>query len=252
MYPIQTEIETCLTSLRKRHINGIFARDPEEAASRILSLIPREATVGMGDSSTVRRLDIVKRLMERGTRVLDPFKPQGAQISPEDAHDYTERISREATLCDVFLAGTNALTRDGRLVNVDAVGNRVAGMFWGHSISIIVVGRNKIVRDLEAAFDRIRNTIAPMHSYTKTKESGGRKAGTPCAITGECNDCKAVDRKCNIFTIIESKPLRTTLNVVIVNEDLGLGWDPAWSEDRIGQIMDNHKKYLWKPRFDVQ
>ena len=251
MPPIQEEIETCLTALRRRHINGIFAGNPESAVDSVLDLVPREATVGMGDSSTVRRLGVVKRLEERETRVLDPFRPQEVQISPEEAHDYTDRISREATLCDVFLTGTNALTLDGRLVNVDAVGNRVAGMFWGHPISIVVVGRNKIVKDLEAAFDRIRNTIAPKHSYTKTRESGGRKAGTPCAKTGECNDCRAVDRKCNIFTIIESKPLRTSLNVIIVNEDLGLGWEPAWSEERIRKIMDNHKKYLWKPRFDV-
>ncbi|MCJ7748884.1 MAG: lactate utilization protein, partial [Desulfobacterales bacterium] len=170
---------------------------------------------------------------------------------PKEASKYTERVTKEATLSDVFLTGTNALTQDGRLVNVDGNGNRVAGMFWGHPISIIVVGKNKIVRDLDEAFHRIRNTIAPNHAYIRTAASRGRKLKIPCAETGECRDCRSSDRVCNIFTILEGKPFHTDLNVIIVDEDLGLGWDASWPKSRIKQIIDNHKKFLWIPMFDV-
>lgn len=130
---------------------------------------------------------------------------------------------------------------------MDAAGNRVAGMFWGHPISIIVVGRNKIVKGLEEAFDRIRYIIAPNHIRIRSVELGGREFKTPCVTTGECNDCRATDRACNIFTIIEGKPFRTTLNVIIVNEDLGLSWDPSWPQERIAQIIENYKKFVWIP-----
>jgi hypothetical protein len=123
---------------------------------------------------------------------------------------------------------------------VDAVGNRVAGMFWGHPISIIVVGRNKIVKDLEEALTRIRMIIAPNHVRIRSVELGGRKSKTPCAVTGECSDCRATDRICNVFAIIENKPLFTDLNVVIVNEDLGLSWDPSWPKYRIIKIVENN------------
>lgn len=142
-------------------------------------------------------------------------------------------------------------TQDGRLVNVDAVGNRVAGMFWGHPISIIAVGRNKIVRDLDEAFDRVRNTIALNYVRLRNAESAGRKAGTPCAETGKCQDCRSRDIVCHIFAIIEGKLLRTDLNIIIVNEDLGLGWVPSWSKNRIKQIIDSHKKCFWISKFDI-
>ena len=157
-----------------------------------------------------------------------------------------ERLRKETTLSDVFLTGTNALTQDGRLVNVDAVGNRVAGMFWGHPLSIIIAGRNKIVRDLDEAFHRIRNIIAPNHFKIRAA-LGGRKRETPCVVTGECNDCRAKDRGCNIFTVIESKPSQTNLNVILVNRDLGLGWDPSWPEERIAAIAANYKKLVSIP-----
>ena len=245
------QIEECLASLRSRHMNGIFAENSEVACRKILDLIPQNAVVGIGDSTAVKQIGIVRALVERGTKVLDPFESKDSQIDPKEAYKYTERVTKEATLSDVFLTGTNALTQDGRLVNVDGNGNRVAGMFWGHPISIIVVGKNKIVRDLDEAFHRIRNTIAPNHAYIRTAASRGRKLRIPCAETSECRDCRSSDRVCNIFTILEGKPFRTDLNVIIVDEDLGLGWDASWPKSRIKQIIDNHKKFLWIPMFDV-
>jgi len=248
---MDVQIKECLESLNKRHIRGFFVEGANEAVQKILTLIPKEAIIGMGDSSTIRQIGLLEKLKDKGLMVLNPFESKEPKMDSREALEHTDAIAREATICDVFLAGTNAITEDGRLVNVDAVGNRVAGMFWGHRISIIIVGKNKIVRNLEEAFNRIRNIIAPNHSLIKTATSGV-KAKTPCAKSGECTDCRSLERKCNIFTIIESKPLRTNLNVVIVNEDLGLGWDPSWPEYRVRKIKDYHIKYCWKPEFEIR
>ena len=244
---MDTNTEKILSSLRSRHIKGIFAEDYEEANQKILALIPLNATVGIGDSTSMRQLGILGPLRERGTKVLNPFEPKEEEISVEGFRQRRARVVKDATLSDVFLTGTNALTQDGKLVNVDATGNRVAGMFWGHPLSIIVVGRNKIVKDLDEALQRIRNIIAPSHFRIRTGELGGRKRETPCVVTGKCNDCRAVDRGCNIFTIIEGKPSQTDLNVILVNQDLGLGWDPSWPQERISKILDNYKKFVWVP-----
>jgi hypothetical protein len=248
---MDAQITECLEALNKRHINGIFAEGSMEAVRNVLALIPKKATVGIGDSSAVRQIGLLEALRKRGLRVLNPFESiQGAR-NPMEAQEHTDTIAKEATICDAYVAGANAITRDGRIVNVDAVGNRVAGMFWGHPISIIIIGKNKIVENLDEAFFRIRHVIAPNHSLIKTKISAG-KVTTPCAASGECTDCRSLDRKCNVFSIIESRPLRTSLNVIVVNQDLGLGWDPFWPEDRIEKIKQNHVDYCWRPAFDVR
>lgn len=244
---MDVQIKEILSSLRSRHIKGIFAENSEDAIRKILSLIPNDAIVGIGDSTTMRQLGIPQALKERGTRVLDPFERKETSTNPKEAFQFHRRTLKEATVSDVFVTGTNAITRDGRLVNIDAVGNRVAGMFWGHPASIIAVGRNKIVKDLDEAFYRIRNLIAPNHVRIRSVELGGGNSNTPCAVTGKCSDCRASDRICNICTIIEGKPFFTDLNVVIVNEDLGLGWDPCWPQSRVMQILENYKKFVWIP-----
>ncbi len=243
---MDTQIEKVLSSLRSRHIHGIFAEDPEEANQTISALIPSGATVGIGDSTGVRQLGVLKALRDRGIKILNAFVPKGEGLDLEDFRVWRTGVIEEATMCDVFLTGTNALTEDGRLVNVDASGNRVAGMFWGHSLSIIVVGRNKIVSNLEEALQRIRTIIAPTHFHLRD-ELGGKKRVTPCVVTGKCSDCRAEERGCNIFTIIEGKPSRADLNVIIVNRDLGLGWDPSWTQERIDKIIKGYKKFVYIP-----
>jgi hypothetical protein len=240
-------IEELLSSLRLRHVNALFAENSGDARQKVMSLISQDAVVGIGDSTTMRQLGIPQTLKEKGIQVLDPFEQNKPQKDPEEGLHRLRKILKEATVGDVFLTGTNAITQDGRLVNVDAVGNRIAGIFWGHPVSIVVVGRNKIVKDLDEAFYRIRNIIAPNHVRIRSVELGGRNSKTPCAVTGECSDCRAIDRICNIFAVIEGKPLFTDLNVIIVNEDLGLGWDPSWPNNRIEQILVNYKRFVWVP-----
>lgn len=244
---MNTQIQQCLSSLQSRHIKGIFAENIKAAGQIILTLIPVGAVVGIGDSTAVKQMGILKMLNDRGTKILDPFEKQEDTLDIKEAEKKRRKIQKEATISDVFLTGTNAITQDGRLVNMDATGNRVAGMVWGHPLSIVVVGKNKIVRDLDEAFHRIRHIIAPTHVRIRSSELGGRKRKSPCAITGECSDCRSTDKICNILTIIEGKPTRTDLNVVIVNEDMGLGFDPSWPKVRITNILNNYKKFVWIP-----
>lgn len=52
---------------------------------------------------------------------------------------------------DTFLTGTNAVTTDGQLFNIDGNGSRVAPMIYGPKQVIVVVGINKLVDTVEEA-----------------------------------------------------------------------------------------------------
>ena len=236
----ETVIAKTLKSLKKRLLVGHFAKDRKDAREQILDLISVDSTVGVGDSSTVRQIEVLKALKDRGTRVINPFDHE-AKI--EDERGFFEFLFRpvfEATVGDVFVAGTNALTEDGRLLNIDGAGNRVAGMFWGHPLSIIVVGKNKIVKDLDKAFQRVKNVVAPENLRR-------RGASSPCTVTGRCHDCLGPKRVCAVTTIIERKPIQTEIHVVIVNEDLGFGWSREWAKKRIDRIISEHEKFSRAP-----
>jgi hypothetical protein len=239
------EIERTINSLVSRRFCAVFAENAVDAKNKILDLIPKNALVGVGDSTTVAQIGVKEELKKRGTKMLDAFDRERVYVNLRDYEERHFKMIKDSTICDVFLTGTNAVTRDGRLVNVDGSGNRVAGMFWGPRASIIVVGSNKIVKDLDEAFHRIRTIIAPNHISIGLVGLADRRYESPCAATGVCSDCRSRDRICNVFTIIEGKPDQIDMTVIIVKEDLGLGWDESWPRERIDKIIEKYKRFAF-------
>jgi L-lactate utilization protein LutB len=229
-------MEETLKNLRANNFEARLAEDRAAAKQIVLSSIPKGATVGVGDSATVRQLEIVEEFEKKGFRVLNPFSRE-LTVDPTKTM-VRDNISRRIFSCDVLASGTNAVTRDGKLVNIDAVGNRVASMIFGPRRVFIIAGRNKIVKDIDGALVRIKNVIAPFHARTKG-------FATPCAQTGKCSNCNAPKRICSVISIIEKRPWRTEISVILVDEDLGLSWDETWPENRIRRIKSNYEKVTW-------
>ena len=112
-------------------------------------------------------------------------------------------------------------------------------MAYGTRRVILLVGANKIVRDVDEAMERVQKVIAPFHA-----KNLGMK--TPCAETGECADCDSPMRICNVMTILKKKPPMTDFTIILVGEDLGLGWDPEWPEERIEKIQSTYQAEIRK------
>lgn len=116
---------------------------------------------------------------------------------------------------DLFLTGSNAVTESGILVNLDMIGNRVAALIFGPKYVLIVVGRNKLVPDLERGMARVKNVAAPLNAIR-------HNCKTPCVTTSFCHDCQSPDRICNTWMITEKAYPKGRIKVVLINEDLGL------------------------------
>lgn len=230
---VDTALEQVAKALRKRKFNVRMAANAAEAKRIVLELIPKDAVVGIGDSTAVRQTGAIPALEERGNKMINPFK---REITSD--WELMKKTMRATFGTDVFLTGSNAVTLDGKLVSTDMVGNRAAGMIFAAPTVVLVVPRNKIVADTNAARERIKVCIAPYHSAGK-----GRK--TPCVKTGKCSDCDSPERICNVTTILEHKPLITDITVILVDEDLGLSWDPSWPKERIDAIKERYHNVTW-------
>lgn len=196
-----------VAALQKNRFTAAYFPTAAEAVDQLLSIIPPSATVGVGGSWTLIQLEVVEKLEARGNIVLCHHKPG---LSPEQILD----IRRRQLTCDVFLTSTNALLQDGRLVNTDATGNRVAAMIFGPKKVIVLTGTNKIVASLEEARERIRATAAPANNKRLNRPN-------PCVKTGYCVDCQGPSRLCNVDTIIHKCPPASDIHVWIAGEELG-------------------------------
>jgi hypothetical protein len=224
----RTDVETVVKSLKANNFKPVeYVEKAKDAIPVILGMIPADASIEMAGSISVAQLGLLDLLRQRGNKI-----PKPGEVSFEEM-----RKNRK----DVLLVSTNAVTLDGKLVNTDGIGNRVTGMVYGVKKVILVIGANKIVRDVDEALDRVQHTIAPYHA----KHIG---LNTPCASTGECSDCDSPQRICNITTIISKKPPSVQFAIVLVGEDLGLGWDPDWPEERKEKIAAAYRFEMEKFR----
>lgn len=203
-----TEVKTVLEG---NHFEVFLAADSTEAGRILLDeIIPRSGagTVSWGGSMTY----IGSGLYEKVRQVpnLDIIDTYRKGMSPEEMVE----LRRKALLTDLFITGTNALTETGKLVNLDMIGNRVAAITFGPRCVVILVGRNKIVPDIEDAMFRVKNYAAPVNAMRLDKK-------TPCVKTSFCQDCNSPDRICNTWTITEKSHPKGRVKIILINEDLG-------------------------------
>ena len=191
----------------------VFVADNAADASKIVQeeILPRTGakTVSWGGSMTFMATGLYNSIKDNpNLEILDTFNKS---LSGEE----TIELRRRSLLVDLFITGTNAITEMGQLVNLDMIGNRIGGITFGPKHVVILVGRNKIVSDLEDAMYRIKNYVAPTNSMRLDMK-------TPCVKTSHCEECKSPDRICNTWTITEKSFPKGRVKVVLINEDLGL------------------------------
>ncbi len=186
------ELEEVKKALEKRGFAAELFATGKEAADFVMSRVMAAENVGWGGSETLKEIGVRTRAEESGKEIRD------------------HRVD-----CDLFLLSANAVTVDGRLVNIDGRGNRVAASIYGPREVIFVVGRNKIVDGgLDDAVARIKRCACPPNCRRLGKK-------TPCAATDKCVDCNSPDRICKVTVIHERPPSGTFTRVVLVDEDLG-------------------------------
>ncbi len=184
-------IERAAAGLRRRGFDVTCCATGAEARARVMEAAALAATIGHGGSETMKQLGIPDALAAAG-------KP------PERRSDV-----------DLFLLSANALTADGRIVNIDGNGNRVAASISGPKKVMYVVGRNKIVDGgIDEAIARIKRCACPPNCRRLGKR-------TPCAATGVCADCDSPDRICKVTAVFDRRPTGVAAEVVLVDEELG-------------------------------
>jgi L-lactate utilization protein LutB len=201
------------TALESNNFDVYLAEDRRAACSVVLKdIVPKlnARSVSWGGSVTFQAAaGLYEQLKDSpDLEVMDTYD---RNISDSQKQE----LRRQALLVDLFITGTNAITESGQLVNLDMIGNRVGALTFGPKWVLILIGRNKLVANLDEALYRVKNYAAPANAMRLDKK-------TPCVKTSFCEECKSPDRICNTWTITEKSFPKGRIKIVLINEDLGL------------------------------
>ena len=157
--------------LEQNGFNVLFAKNRDEALELAKKFIKNSSSIGLGGSTTVVEVGLYDYLVKH--KNIELFNQYEEGITMEE--NLNRR--RKGLLCDLYISGCNAITKDGKLVNADGGGNRVAAQIFGPKKVLLVVGTNKIVDDVEAGFKRIMEVAAVKNvaRINKKLEAMGRE-----------------------------------------------------------------------------
>lgn len=201
-----------INSFKRRNITCEVVPDRGAALKRMQELIKPGQSVSFTGCKTAHQCGMHQWLRktagENDFTLYDPYRP---------GIDWPARIeiNKKGILADWLLTGANAITKAGEIVNLDGTSNRVSGIGFGPSRVLIVAGTNKIVDNLEAAIERVRNVAAPLNSKSLP-------FGNPCEVDGKCHDCSSPTRICRVWGIVEGQMNPDRMTVLLVEEELGM------------------------------
>jgi hypothetical protein len=201
---MKDQIQETIRNLEKNHFTVRYFEDVASAVDALLLEIAADESVGFGGSMTAKESAIYDRLKDRGNRVYWHWM---------DAGDKDELL-RDAASARVYITGTNAITMDGRLLNIDGTGNRLSSLLYGHERVYILAGTNKIAGNLDEAMIRIKNVACP-------KNAERLKLDTPCRHVGKCMNCDSPQRMCSATLIMDRQPKGVKTILYLINQNLG-------------------------------
>jgi len=194
-----------IKGLESRNMRGYYAETGAEARELALRLIPEGSTVTAGGCTSATEIGLFDALKAGPYRYIDRN-----DFPPEEK----EKATQEHFFSDWFIAGANAMTENGMLVNIDGNANRVAAIAYGPKKVLFLVGMNKVCRDLDAAIKRARTVAAPINAQRFM-------LGTPCNTLGTCADCLAEGTICCQMLVTRFSRVKDRIEVILVGEDLG-------------------------------
>ncbi len=212
-------MENVINALKRNNINVISCKTKEEIPQIVEGMLFEGAKISSGGSVSLVESGVWDVINNPCYNFYNRNKPG---ITPEEQ----QQVFKEVVGCDFYFCSANAVTKKGELLNVDGFCNRISAIAFGPKKVIMVVGKNKIVENLNDAFLRVKKVAAPKNCVRLGIDN-------PCAKLGHCvsllnsdnpdfaDGCSNPRRICVNYLISGMQRNNGRMTVILCDEDLG-------------------------------
>lgn len=213
---MEKRIAKTIAALEKNNMMGFYVEHKKDVPAKVAELLKDGCSVSFGGSMSLVESGVVDLLRSGRYQLYDR-----ENCAPEDK----PKVQREAFFADAFLCSSNAVTENGELYNVDGIGNRTAAIVFGPQSVIMVVGYNKLCKNLEEAALRVKTIAAPANCERLNCATYCHEKGE-CAAFAKGNEfittgCSSEGRICCTYVVCAQQRIKNRIKVVFVGEELG-------------------------------
>ena len=196
----QESIEKTAEGLKSRGFTPIVVENAKKAFDTIKKLIPEGASVMNGSSVTLEEIGFVDHLKTDG----HGWNNLHEAVLKEDDKEKRAHLRKHSVVSDYYLGSVHAVTEEGELIIASNTGSQLPHLAYTSPNLILVVGAQKIVPDLAAAFERLKKHVVPLEDeHMKKLYGSGTEHNKTTVLHGE------------------SSMMKRSATVVLVKEKLG-------------------------------
>lgn len=210
------DIKKTIENLKRNNFKPYFVETKEEVVPLVKSLVEKGESVSCGGSVTLAQTGVMDLISSGDYNFIDRSGLQSEDL---------RQAYIKAFGCDTFFTSSNAVTENGELYNVDGNSNRVACIVYGPRQVIMIVGINKLVKNIDEAIVRVKETAAPPNTVRLGINAPCSKTGKCISLSTDnpeiCSGCNGDTRICCNYVISAKQRHKDRIKIIIVNEDLG-------------------------------
>lgn len=211
--------ENLIKALQRNNIIGIYAPTKADVQKQVKEMLFDGCVITAGGSVSLAESGVAEIIRDKKYNFLDRSRKD---ISEQERLE----VYKSVVGSDFYFCSSNALTENGELVNVDGNGNRVAAISFGPQRVIMVVGMNKVVKNLDEALLRIKRIAAPKNCVRLGIDSPCSKLGSCISLTDSSNPdmtdgCACDYRICSQYLVSGYQRIKNRITVILCGEDLG-------------------------------
>ena len=212
-------IKKTTENLERNNMKAYYAENKAEACKIVEDMLFPDAVITAGGSVSLTESGVWDIINRPEYKFYNRLKPG---ITDEERLE----IFRAAIGCDFFFCSSNAVTENGELINVDGFANRISSICFGPKKVVMIVGANKIVKDVDAGILRVKQIAAPKNTARLNVDAPCKKLGH-CISLEKCDDPKMTDgccgstRICCDYLVSAMQREKDRINVIICAENLG-------------------------------
>jgi len=163
----KAEIDSLAANLRDRNFEVVIVDSAAEVKDAVIQRIPEGAQVHSGKSKTLEDAGVFKELMES-----DRYDFIRRRTMKMDRRTQMGEINKMSATPDVMVNSAHAVTEAGQIVITSASGSQIGPIASGAGHLILVIGSQKVVPDLDAAFRRINDVAFPYEDARLREQLG--------------------------------------------------------------------------------
>ncbi len=193
-------INKTIEELKKNGITATIVDNAGQALEKIKEKIPQGSEVMNMSSATLDSTEISKEINETGN-----YRSVKAALNElaKDMQAHKVEMKKLGAAPEWTVGSVHAVTEDGKIVVASNTGSQLPAYAYGSAHVILVVGTQKIVKDLDEAFKRVYEYVLPLESERVKKAYGMQESFVSKLL------------------IINKEVDPTRINVIFVNEKLG-------------------------------